>query len=157
MCACIPVDCVVGKACEEPSCAQQLLPDLLQFLLLLLELAPLHRTQAGGAPARATSSGHLLFAPQLPHHALKLLDLMFVTLTLDLQLSLSQRQEQQQRLCYAGHSEWGMPTASTREAEAGDREVMIMYTARLTKANPRNIVRSHLKTKQVLNNHLAKD
>lgn len=126
MCAHIPVYCVVGKACEEPSCTQQLLPYLLQFLLLLLKLASLQRTQAWGAPARAISSRHLLFAPQFPHHALKLLDLMFVTLTLDFQLSLSQWQEQQQRRCYAGHSEQGMPTASTREVEAGNRKAMIM-------------------------------
>lgn len=50
-----------------------------------------------------------------------------------------------------------MPTVSSREVEAGDRGVMITYTVSLMEANIGNTVRSHLKTKQVLNNHLATD
>lgn len=79
---CIPVHSVVGEAREEPSCTEELLPYLLQLLLLLLDMVRLRRTQAGGAPARAIPARHLLFPPQLSHHPLKLLDFMLITLAL---------------------------------------------------------------------------
>lgn len=80
--ACIPVHSVVGEACEEPSCTEELLPYLLQLLLLLLDMVRLQRAQVGGAPARAIPARHLLLPPQLSHQPLKLLDLMLITLAL---------------------------------------------------------------------------
>lgn len=78
----IPVHGVVGEAREEPSCTEELLPYLLQLLLLLLDMVRLRRAQAGGAPARAIPARHLLSPPQLSHHPLKLLDFMLITLAL---------------------------------------------------------------------------
>lgn len=80
--ACIPVHSAVGKACEQPSCTQELLPYVLQLLLLLLNVVQLQRTQAGAAPARAIPLSHLLLPPQLSHQLLKLLDFMLIALAL---------------------------------------------------------------------------